>query len=156
MAGLLFGAMTENDALTASTAKTVIGILAPTNQCVKIFGLYVGFDSVNVAGGPALLELCTCTFATNSPAGPTNCSAATKNTTNGRPETIQTSAGKTWSAEPTVITVTRAFFVPTFMGAAVMYFPLAKEMFVPGAAGACLRITSPVACNFTGGFDCEE
>ncbi len=156
MAGNLFGVMTQSDALTATTAKSVIGILAPTNQCVKIFGIYVGFDSVDVTKAAALIEICTCTFATNSPAGPTNCSAVTPRTTNGRPETIQTVCARTWSTEPTVIVSTRSLYIPTFMGSGVVFFPFAKEMFVPGAAGALLRITSPVNVNFTGGFDCEE
>ena len=155
MAGLEFSAAGIQIACT-DTVGTKLGVKAAANHPVKVYGFWWSFDGTDSTDGPALIEVGNCTFASNGPG--TNSTSVTPYSTNGRTETIQATAGKTWTAEPTVITVARAVTLPTYMGTATIFFPFARPILVPGAAGLVLRITLPasVTCNFTGALDCEE
>src|SRR5437867_1463260 len=50
-----------------STAKTNVGAKSPANQALRVWGINIGFDGTTSTNGPALVEVGTCTFATNSP-----------------------------------------------------------------------------------------
>ena len=156
MAGLQFTAMVIGMGNT-STAKTNVGIQTPANQMAKILGIYAGFDGVDATKAPALVEVCTCTFASNGP-GSGGSSTFTPATTNGYAATVQCVCGSGWTSEPTVITSCEPILVPTFMGNAVIFYPLLAPMVILNATGCVLRITLPsgVTVNFTGGLKCEE
>lgn len=155
MAGLEFSVPVAA-AACSTTAKSMIGVKAPANHCVKVHAIWIGFDSVTSTYGPILIEIGNCTFASNGPG--TNSTSVTPYTTNGRTETIQSTAGKLWTVEPTVITVPRAWTFPTYMGAGLIQLPLSRPILIPGGAGLVLRMTLPAAtaANFTGSLDCEE
>ena len=155
MAGLEFSVPGIQIACT-DTVATKLGVKAPANQCLKVVGFWWSFDGSDSTKGPGLIEVGNCTFATNSPG--TNSTSVTPYTTNGRTETIQATAGKTWTAEPTVITIPRPITLPTYMGSAMAFLPFARPILVPGGTGLVLRITLPsgVTVNFTGALDCEE
>lgn len=156
MAGLKFGVPVANLACT-STPTSQIGIKAATNQCVKVTGLWAGFDGTDSTKGPGLLEIGKCTFATNGTMG-TNNTQVTPICSNGLSETIQTVAGSLWTAEPTVITPSWNWPLPTYMGSGLIWLPLADPFFVRGGSGCVVRVTLPsgVTCNFTGTLVCEE
>jgi len=142
---------------TSSTAKTVLGVKAPANHRVIIHGFFAGFDGTDSTKGPALVEICTCTFATNDPG--TNSTAVTEAKTEPSvSETVQSQGGKTWTTEPTVITPVDNFMIPTYMGSGVVFYPLKTPLIVKGGEGAVMRVTLPatVTANFSGSLKCEE
>jgi hypothetical protein len=156
MAGLEFSVPAIAVACT-DAAKTVLGVKAPTNQAVEILGIYAGFAGVTSSEGPALIELCQCTFATNGP-GTNSTSVTPAKTDWARTETIQSTAAKNWSSEPTVVTFIEPIPVPVYMGFGMTYFPLNSIITIPGGGGFVLRITLPstVTANFTGSLRCKE
>ena len=64
-------------ALSAATAKTIVGVKAHANSGLLLQGARVAFDGVTASGVPVLVELCYCTWATNSPGTPMLRSPAT-------------------------------------------------------------------------------
>lgn len=102
-------------AVTAATLITVVGVRAPTNQAVKILEAAVSFDGATSSNAPAIVDLVRCTFATNAPGTSSTSTTPTKRDS-ARPETIQSTAAHTWTAEPTVKTTTRSILVAQFDG----------------------------------------
>lgn len=155
MAGLEFSVPVLAGACT-ETAKSMLGVKAPANQCVLVRAIWVSFDGVSSTAAPITIEFGNCTFATNGPG--TNSTSVTPITTNGRTETIQATAAKLWSTEPTVISVARAITWPIYMGTGLIQLPLPKPIFIPGGAGFVLRMSlaTGTTANFTGSLDCEE
>ena len=58
---------TADVALAAATAKSVIGVKGHANFGIDLTYAAIGFDGVTASAIPGLVELCYCTFATNSP-----------------------------------------------------------------------------------------
>jgi hypothetical protein len=56
-------------------------------------------------------------------------------------------SGKTWSAEPTVITVGHDFLLSPNGGVIVYDFPLGTEFDSALAEGFAMRVTAPAAVN---------
>lgn len=157
MAYLQFAAPFKTVA-TTSTLSTIAGIKTPANQAVKLLGVNVGCDGTNSAQGPAVVDLGSCTFATNAPG--TNSTQITTIPTldSGRPETVQSTAGKAWTAQPTVITIIESFFVPVYMGSAIVFRPLTVPIVGKGGNGIVMSMTqqSSVTANATGSMTAEE
>ena len=84
--------------------KTAIGVKASTNVCVKLTEARFSFDGSTSGNAPAQCEFDQITFATNAP-GTNSSSATPAKLDTGRAETIQATAGITWTSQPTVITV---------------------------------------------------
>lgn len=156
MACLDFGVPFEVVA-TTSTPKSVAGVKCPANQAIRVFGVYIGCDGTNSANGPAIMEVCHSTWATNSP-GTSSTSVTPVAQDSGRPETIQCTAAKSWSAEPTVLTVLETFYIPAYMGSGLIFYPLSKPMVCKGGGGCVVRVTqqSGVSVNVTGTIKAEE
>jgi len=142
---------------TSSTAKTVVGVKTAANQAIRVKGLYVGCDGVDSTKGPALVEIGPCTYGANAP-GTNSTSVTPLPLDNARPETIQSTCGKAWSTEPTTITVIESFFVPSFMGSALLFYPLSAPIVIKGGNGVAVRVTqqSGVTVNVSGSLRCEE
>ncbi len=119
MARSLYTCLTEGDVASAaaSTAKTIIGVKA----------------------GPTLIEICYCTWATNSPG--TNSSSTTPNQISGRVLTAGFTSGKTWTGEPTALTVLWAFALDPNKGLFVYDFPLGDSPDSALAEGFAIRTT---------------
>jgi hypothetical protein len=142
-------------ALTASTAKTVLGIKAATNQAVKVLEQSVSFDGATSSNAPTVVEFATCTWGTNSP-GTNSTSVTPTKREPGRAETTQMTAAKTWSTEPTVITLVRAVDIGQYNGVYHYIHPFAAPHVVAGAAGFVIRITSPNNVNCSAHITAEE
>lgn len=143
-------------ALVAATAKSVVGIKAPTNQCAILLELGLGFDGATSTNAAAIVELMGSTFATNGP-GTNSTSVTPVKQDSGRQETVQTTAAKAWTTEPTVLTLWRSIDVPQYNGFIVL--PLRQwfsELVIAGAAGFVVRITSPNNVNVSGYLTFEE
>lgn len=155
MAGMYADLNIPTVALTAATAKTVGGVLASTNVGVRILGFALSFDGATSTNVPAKVEVCTCTFATNAPGTNSTLLALAKRDV-GRPEVIQATAGHTWTVEPTVLTVLQTKYVGQFNGLFEILVPFATPLFVRGAGGFALRVTSPNNVNVSGSITVEE
>lgn len=149
MANLAFACSGKTIAAT-STLTTDLGIKAPANQAFTVDELDVGFDGTNSANGPGIIDMGQCTFATNAP-GTNSTSVTLAASDSGRPETIQCTGGKTWTAQPTVIVIWDSFLVPSYMGSALKPLPLMKPMICKGSGGLAISTTLPsgVTANAT-------
>lgn len=139
-------------ALTAATAKTVLNVINAANSLIKIVEFSVSFDGVTATAEPVLVELCSSTQAT---AGTS--SSATIKQIRGATRTVQATGAYNYTAEPTVLTATKRWLVPAFMGLLVVQFPLGREPEqVTTADGLCIRCTAPAAVNVQGYIEFEE
>jgi hypothetical protein len=156
MARLTFGVPFKVVA-TTSTLSTIAGIKTPANQAVDLLGVNVGCDGTNSAQGPAVIDLATCTFAANSP-GTNSTSVTPVALDSGRPETIQSTAGKTWTTQPTVISIIEVFYVPVYMGSAIVFRPLTVPITGKGGSGIVMSATqqSGVTANCSGSLTAIE
>ena len=132
-------------ALTAATAKCILGAKAHANSGLELTKLRLGFDGVTASAVPVLVELGYCTFATNSPG--TASTSVTPAQLSGRVLAAGFTAGKTWTTEPTVITVLEEWLLTPNGGAAWIDVPLSTEYDSAFAEGFVLRLTAPAAVN---------
>ena len=105
-------------------AKTVLNVIAGANQACSILQWGVTFDGVTATAVPAGVELCQSTQAT---AGTPGGSAPAVVQVGGRTIAAQFTMGHNYTAEPTALTVIEPYYVPQFMGAFVMQYPLGNE-----------------------------
>ena len=54
-------------ALAAATAKTILGVKSHANHGLSLVKVELAFDGATAAAVPVLVEVCYCTWATNSP-----------------------------------------------------------------------------------------
>lgn len=90
-------------ALTAATAKSILGVKSHANFGLDLTYVQVGFDGVTASAVPVLVELCYCTFGANSPG--TNSTSRTPAQKYGRVIAVGATAASAWTTEPTTITV---------------------------------------------------
>lgn len=134
-----------------STLTTDLGIKNAANQAITVDEIDVGLDGTTSTNGPGIIDMGFCTYATNSP-GTNSSSVTLVASDNGRPETIQSTGGKTWTVQPTVIAIWKSFLVPTYMGSAIAPLPMMKPMICKGGSGISVASTLPAAvtANLTG------
>ena len=152
MAGLNFSVTTEGEiALAAAATKTVLQLVAPTNQRVEVMGLSVSFDGVSATQEPIKVDLLRQTTAG------TGGSAATPSKDGDYAETIQTTAQKNIAtAEPTAGAVLRSWNIHPQFGIDKTFRK--GEVQVPGGGRLGLRCTTAggVAVNVVAEINCEE
>jgi hypothetical protein len=132
-------------ALSAATAKTILGAKAHANSCLDLQRLRVGFDGVTASAVPVLVELCAATFATNAPG--TASTSVTPALLYGRSTTVGWTAGKTWTTEPTVLTVLDEWLLTPNGGLVIYDLPLGQTIDTPLAEGLVVRCNAPAAVN---------
>lgn len=141
-----YGCNTEGAvALSAATAKTVNGIKAHANSGISVTKFWVAFDGVTASAVPVLIEIGYCTWATNGPG--TNSTSTTPRQKYGRALTVGFTSGKTWTSEPTVITVLEEFLLSPNGGVVGYDFPLGTEPDSALAEGLVVRCTAPATVN---------
>jgi hypothetical protein len=127
----------------------------PTHQRGKIHEIAVTFDGSNAGNASALVEFCRATFATNGPG--TNSTSVTPGKRNpGDAETIQSTAAKNWTTEPTVLTAQQTLYVPQFNGVYHLIVPFTVPFKVIGGQGFVIRITASANVNCSGHITVEE
>lgn len=132
-------------ALAAATAKTIVGAKAHANSGLLLTAVRFGFDGVTASAVPVLIELCYCTFGANAPG--TNSTSTTPKQVSGRPLTAGFTSGKTWTTEPTTITVLEEMLLTPNGGALWYDFPLSTEFDTALGEGFGLRMTAPAIVN---------
>lgn len=155
MANMLFDVPAATVACTAATAKCVLGLKAATNVCVKVTEVAASFDGATSTNAPAVVEWMQSTFGANAP-GTNSTSVTPAKRDTGRAETIQATAAKTWSTEPTTLAIQRPLDIGQYNGVLVYMYPFSAPHIVIGGQGAVLRITSPNNVNFSGSLGGEE
>ena len=114
-------------------AKTVLLVLAPANSGLVIVEFGISFDGVTATAVPALVDIVSTTAATAGTSGETPTITQIRGrVTGGEPPT----GGSKYSAEPTVLVRHKAWYVPQFMGALVIQFPLGRESETDDSGGA--------------------
>ncbi len=151
MAQLQFALEPTAVSCVANTAKTILQLVAPTNQRVKVLGWGVAFDGVLTTGKPiAIRVLRQSTAGTMSALTPVN--------TNSVAETIQSTAQHTATVEPTAGNVLYSGAVHPQQGILVQ-FPYGAEYMVPGGGRLGIEITVPsgeATLNARAHMHCEE
>ncbi|MBC7294468.1 MAG: hypothetical protein H5T84_10295, partial [Thermoleophilia bacterium] len=135
-------------ALVAATTKTVLGLNAPANQSVAIFGASITFDGTSNTAEPVSIQLLRHTTAGTSTA---RNPLKTKDTSTA----LQTTGGENYSAEPTAGDILRTWHVHPQAGAIVPLL-LEREIVVPGGGRVSLRCTAPAGVNCLATIDGEE
>lgn len=137
-------------ALSAATAKTVLGVKAHANSSLDLLNVTVGFDGVTASAVPAYVELCYCTWATNAPGtNSTTLASPAITQTVGRVLTAGFTAAHTWTAgnEPTTLTVIDNQVLTPNGGLLKWQFPLGTEPDCALGEGFALRLKAAAAVN---------
>lgn len=132
-------------ALSAATAKTVLAVIGTTSFGVDLVGYEVAFDGVTASAVPVLVEICQCTFATNSTPGTGN-TTGTVNQIAGRAITAGFTGFYASTSEPTVITPIDSFTMTPNGGTVIRDY----NGNTPDSAvsnGFVIRCTAPAAVN---------
>lgn len=138
-------------ALTAATAKTVLNAIAAANGLLRIAEMGVSFDGVSVTAEPVTVELCSSTQAT---AGTSTSHTIAQS--RGPTRTVQGTAARNYTAEPTVLTVLKRWLVHPQTGL-VVQSPLGREPEQTVTAdGLCIRCTAPANVNCQAYMEFEE
>lgn len=155
MAAVGYSCTTEGAvALSAATAKTILGVKAHANSGLQLKGFMVAFDGVTSSAVPVLVEVCYCTFGANSPG--TNSTGTAENQVYGRVLTAGFTGGRNWTTEPTTITVLKEFLLAPDKGIIAFQFPLGQEPDTALGEGLCIRCNAPAAVNVRASMDVER
>ena len=139
-------------ALSAATARTVVNVINAANKLIRLTDFQVSFDGVTATAVPVLVELCNSTQAT---AGTS--SAGTIRQLRGPTRTVGATAAVAYTAEPTVLTTLKSWWVRADGGLLIIQFPLGREPEqVTTADGLCIRCTAPATVNVRAGIEFEE
>jgi hypothetical protein len=138
-------------ALTAATAKTVLNYICAANTPAKVVELSASFDGTSGTAEPVTVELCSSTQA-----GAGTSTSHTMAQSSGAPRTVQGTAARNYTAEPTTLTVLKRWLVHPQTGICLQ-FPLGREPQQNVTAdGLCLRCTAPANVNFQGYLEIAE
>lgn len=151
MANLNCSVTTEGEiGLVANTAKTILQLVAPTNQRLDLRSVAVAFDGVSTTSEPVTVEILRQTTAgTMSAATPVKDSAGS--------EAVQATALKTATVEPTAGDILRRYEIHPQDGLERVFDK--REIEIPGGTRIAIRCTVPsggAAINATGHFTWEE
>lgn len=141
-------------ALSAATAKSILGAKAHANSGLQVKSFLVAFDGVTASAVPVLVELCYCTFATNSPG--TNSTGIAESQTYGRVLAAGFTGGKNWTAEPTTVTPIKELLLSPNGGVISYQYPLGQEPDCALAEGFVIRCTAPATVNVRATLDVER
>lgn len=147
-------------ALSAATAKTVIGIAAGTVGAPTLAEIAVSFDGVTASAVPVLTELVSGTNATNPP-GTASTSMAAKQIRGWSTGGPSSTCAYNWTTEPTVLEVFKKRLLTPNGGLIVLQAPLDREP--TGLVTAAtqfkfmgLRLTAPAAVNCHADLEFDE
>lgn len=152
MAFLQFYIPTTTVSCVAATPKTILSAAMAANQVGKVLEQKISHDGATSTNAPDLTEFGRCTFG----AAGTGTSVTPSKKDPGRQETIQTTALKNYSAEPTTITAIDPGNTPQYNGLYHYITPDSRPLIVVGGQGWVMRITSPNTVNACARLEMEE
>jgi hypothetical protein len=151
MAGIKVVATTEGEiALTAATAKTILQIVAPTNQRLLMKSFAISFDGTSSSAEPVNVELCV-----QSSAGTSSAGTPVKDGDPGS-ETLQSTSRITITAEPTTGNILRRYLFHPQGGGIERVFSFDEAIAIPGGTRLGLRCTAPANVNAVAHMTYEE
>ena len=140
-------------ALAAATAETMIMVINSTNGLIRITEIGASFDGVSSAAVPVTLDLCS---STQAGAG-TPTTSPTPLQIRGAARAALSTGGEDYTAEPTVLTVIKSWFIRADGGLFILQNPLGREVEQPTTVdGLCLRATAPAIVNALAYIEFEE
>ena len=138
--------------LAAATAETMLNFINAANSTLLLVEFSVSFDGVTASAIPVLVELGHCTQA-----GAGTSSSATIRQIRGATRTVQGTAQRQYTVEPTVITVLKEWLVRPDGGLLHLQFPLGREPQQNTTLdGLVLRATAPATVNVRAGMEVEN
>ena len=149
MSGVGFTCVTGEVSLVATTAKTVIGLLAGANHRVHIKAIKLGFKGTAVANEPVTVEYVLWTVDGTGTAGTIQNRNADDN------ETPEASFKYNYSAEPTTPTVLESFPLHP-QGVWGESLPIEAPIPVPGSDYWGIRLTADDNVNAMVTLICDE
>ena len=141
-------------ALVATVAKTVVGANAPAGFGLDWTSYEIAFDGVSATNPPVLVELCTCTFATNPPGTASTTSGPTQE--DGRAIAAGATGAYAWTTEPTVVTPFDNFTLTPNGGTIIRDIQQGRTPDSAVSTGFCIRCTASVGVNFRGSMSFER
>ncbi len=151
MANLTFALETADVAAAIGSVKTIVQLVAPTNQRVKLLGWGIAFEGVLTTGQPVAVRLLRqSTAGTMTSLTPVNLNSVA--------ETIQSTAQHTATAEPTPGDILFTGFIHPQQGI-VVQFPFGYEIIVAGGGRLGLEVllaSGQAAVDCRASMHCEE
>lgn len=141
-------------ALAAATAKSILGVKAAADFALQVKGFEVSFDGVTASAVPVLVELCYATFGANPPG--TNSTGIGENQNYGRVLAAGFTGGKTWTTEPTTLTVIKELLLTPNGGTLIYQYPLGTEPDCALGEGFVIRCTAPAIVNVRATMNVER
>lgn len=141
-------------ALSAATATSIIGVAGTADFGVDLKKYRVSFDGVTASAVPVFIELCYATFATNAPG--TNSTSVTVRQGYGRVLTAGFTAAKTWTTEPTVLTVLESYLLTPNGGTVIYDWPLGDTPDSAFSQGFTIRCNAPATVNVRASLSFER
>lgn len=127
-------------ALSAATAKSVVGIMGGATDTLCIKRVRISFPSVTATDVPAVVELGITTAAgTNTAFTPVQVA--------GRVLASSATAGYNNTVEPTYSRILESLYVPVNNGLFDWWYPLGEEPHVDASQGFAIRVTAPAATS---------
>ena len=142
MAGL-YGSF-QTGATSLSSAVTVLQIVAPTNQRLRVIAYEISFDGTNSANVPAnvIIERQTGGTFTNSAVAPKKV-----NDPSGTGETLQAVGKTVQTVAPTDGDILHNLTVPVFGGLFVYPLPPGQEDMIPGGTILGIKVSAGATVN---------
>ena len=140
-------------ALAAATAETMVMVINSANGVIRITEMSASFDGVDSTAIPVKLDLCS---STQAGAG-TPTTSPTPRQIYGVARAALSTGGEDYTAEPTVLTILKSWFIRADGGLFILQSPLGRETEQSVTAdGICLRATAPAAVNGLAYLEFEE
>lgn len=124
-------------AASAGTAKTVLNLISASSKAFKVTEIGVAFIGGSGSAKPVLVELCA---STQGGAGSGSSSVTPKVTDSGNSTTVDTTAAKGYTSEPTTLTVIRSWRVYPQVGL-VWQVPVGREPAANNGNALAIRVT---------------
>ena len=132
--------------IAANTTLVPFGVKGDSGHAIDLLGLAFSIDQATPTATDkgVFVELCSCTFATNSP-GSGGSTAVTVDTEAGPRITETFAAGKNWASgtPPTVLVALRPFDCDPYKFTYERDYPLGESLDFAVAEGFVLRVTNP-------------
>ena len=140
----------------ATGAKTFMMAIAPAGHGLALVEFSISTDGVTSSAVPMRVDIVQSTQATAGTSGvtPTITQIRGRGTGGSAP-----TGGGNYTAEPTVLTIVKTFYVPQFMGILPFQLPLGREIECDSSAGTIkalgIRVNTSATVNILGYMEVE-
>lgn len=149
MAGCRLSVSSGEQSLSAATAKTCLQVVAAANHRVRVAGIGISFKGTVVTDTPV-----KCRLVRQTTAGTMSSATVVKKDEN-MAETIQTTAQKTATAEPTITDELEMWEIHPQTGMR-WYYPMGDEVYIKGGNRLGVELTAAQAQTAVVVMDLEE